>query len=104
MLAHPFGGQTRPSELPPFFRGCWPTVGGVYVADSNRRGGIVSATKHRRYKIRTEAQDVGVQECGLSPAIFVLSRRHLQHLQRPAPPDLSQNASSVPSLGHANLA
>jgi hypothetical protein len=50
------------------------------------------------------AQDAGVQECGVSPAISVRPRRHLQHLQRPAPPHLSEDAPSVPSLCHTDMA
>jgi putative transposase len=52
----------------------------------------------------TGAQNEGVQECGISPALSVLPRRHLKHLQRSASPDLSQDAPGVPSSGHADLA
>src|SRR5262245_28484708 len=52
----------------------------------------------------TGAQDAGVQECGVGPTISVLPCCHLRHLQRPAPPDLSQDAPSVPSLCHADVA
>ena len=52
----------------------------------------------------TGAQDAGVQECGISPTISVRPRRHLQHLQRPASPHLSEDAPGIPSLGHADVA
>src|SRR5262245_55616184 len=65
---------------------------------NNRAENSHQPTRRRERKMQV------VQECGLSPTIFVLSRRSLQHLQRPAPPDLSQDASSIPSLGYADLA
>jgi signal transduction histidine kinase len=42
------------------------------------RGELASTNPAKR------AQDARVQECGVSPAISILPRRHLQHLQRPA--------------------
>jgi hypothetical protein len=38
------------------------------------------------------------------PTISVRPRLHLQHLQRPAPPHLSEDAPGIPSLGHADVA
>jgi transposase-like protein len=35
---------------------------------------------------------------------FVRARRHLQHVQRPAPPDLPPHASDVPCGGHGAVA
>jgi hypothetical protein len=35
---------------------------------------------------------------------IVSAHNPLQHLQRPAPPDLSQDAPGVPSLRHADVA
>jgi hypothetical protein len=38
------------------------------------------------------------------PTISVRPRRHLQHLQRPASPHLSEDTPVIPSLGHADVA
>ena len=65
------------------------------------------ATTERRTRINPPdegSEDAGVQECGISPAISVRLRCHLQHLQRPAAPHISKDAPGVPSLGHANMA
>src|SRR5262245_35814103 len=49
----------------------------------------------------TGAQDARVQECGIGPALSVHPRSHLPHLQCPAPPDLRQDAPSIPSRRHS---
>ena len=40
----------------------------------------------------------------IGTALSLNPRRRLQHLQRPAPPDLSQDAPGIPSLSHPDVA
>ena len=53
---------------------------------------------------RRERKMQGFKSAGISPTISVRPRRHLQHLQRPASPHLSEDAPGIPSLGHADVA
>ena len=53
---------------------------------------------------RRERKMQGFKSAVISPAFSVLPRRHLQHLQRPAPPALSQDAPGVPGHCHADVA
>jgi predicted Na+-dependent transporter len=41
---------------------------------------------------------------GTVTLILSVHASHLQHLQRPAPPDRSEDAPGIPSLGHADVA
>ena len=50
------------------------------------------------------AQDARVQERGIRAKISLNPRPDLQHIQRPTPPHLSQNAPSLQGIGHAGVA
>ena len=52
---------------------------------------------------RRERKMQGFKSAGSAP-ISIPPRRHLQHLQRPAAPDLSKDAPGIPSRRHADMA
>jgi DDE superfamily endonuclease len=72
------------------------------ISDRHQRGRWFNNRVENSYQL-TRRRDAGVQECGISPALSVLPRLHLQHLRRPAPPRLSQDAPGVPSLSDADV-
>ena len=52
----------------------------------------------------TRTQDAGLQERRISAKISHNPPHDLQHIQRPTPSHLSQDAPSFPGLGHADMA
>src|SRR6476620_10482251 len=84
-----------PTARPPVSLGCLVAMNAGDGAITERR---------TRINRPTGAQDAGLQECGISPTISVRPRRHLQPLQRPASPHLSEDTPVIPSLGHADVA
>src|SRR6476620_450587 len=85
-----------PTARPPVSLGC--------LVAMNAGDGAITERELASTDPTTGAQDAGVQECGISPTISVRLRRHLQHLQRPASPHLSEDTPVIPSLGHADVA
>src|SRR6476469_1441373 len=85
-----------PTARPPVSLGC--------LVAMNAGDGAITERELASTDPTTGAQDAGVQECGISPTISVRPRRHLQHLQRPASPHLSEDTPVIPSLGHADVA
>ena len=76
-----------------------PVSSGCLVVAMNAGDGAITERELASTDPTTGAQDAGVQECGISPTISVRPRRHLQHLQRPASPHLSEDTPVIPSLG-----
>ena len=85
-----------PTARPPVSLGC--------LVAMNAGDGAITERELASTDPTTGAQNAGVQECGISPTISVRPRCHLQHLQRPASPHLSENTPVIPSLGHADVA
>lgn len=48
-------------------------------------------------------QNARIQEPGVSPKNSLNPRHDLQHIQRPTPPHLGNNAPSLPGLGDADI-
>ena len=53
---------------------------------------------------RRERKMQGFESAGSAQRFLSVPRRHLQHLQRPASPHLSEDTPVIPSLGHADVA
>jgi hypothetical protein len=49
-------------------------------------------------------EDARVQKRGIRAKVSLCSCSSPQHIQRPTPPDISQNAPSLPGLGDADMA